>query len=84
MARTAQGARWIGRAAMTEGSTGWELGDDGQPISIPISPRDADDVRAWCSKVCRGDFIICLGRRVVFAKRDDAALATLFWGAEEP
>jgi hypothetical protein len=69
-------------AAMTEAATGWELGEDGRHFSIPIWPRDLDSVREWCRENCLGDFMVVLDRRVVFARREDAALATLFWRAE--
>ena len=61
----------------------WERHADGTRISIPIRPRDVDDVRAWCNENCDADFLIDLGRRVVFQSRQDAALATMFWRAEE-
>ncbi len=68
---------------MAEAVTGWERHPGGEYISIPIYARDLDDVRRWCSENCVGDFLIDLGRRVVFQPREDAALATLFWRAEE-
>ena len=64
-------------------AAGWDRLDDGSYISVPIRPRDLDDVRAWCSENCEGDFLIDLGRRVLFQIREDAALATLWWRAEE-
>lgn len=67
---------------MTARPTGWELDEKGQPFSIPIRPRDLPDVRAWCAEYCLGDFLIDLGRRVLFERRDDAALATMVWRAE--
>ncbi len=69
---------------MSAGSaTGWERHADGTYISIPIAPADLDEARAWCNENCRGDFLIVLGPQVVFQLRDDAALATLWWRAEE-
>ncbi len=68
---------------MTAAATDWERHADGSQVSIPISPADADAVRAWCAEHCRGDFLIVLGPGVVFQRRDDGALATLFWRAEE-
>jgi hypothetical protein len=68
---------------VTASPAGWELGEEGQQFSIPISPREADDVRAWWRVRYRGDFLIVLGRRVVFERRKDAALATLFWRRED-
>jgi hypothetical protein len=67
---------------MTASPPGSEFGGDGQPFSIPILPRDADKVRAWCNERCDGDFLIVLGRRVVFERRGEAALAALYWRAE--
>lgn len=64
-------------------ATYWERHADGAYISIPIEPGDLDEVRAWCGEHCRGDFMIVLDRRVVFERREDAALATLRWRAEE-
>jgi hypothetical protein len=61
----------------------WERHPCGTYISIPIRPRDLDDVREWCIENCQGDFVIDLGRRVLFQLRDDAALATLWWREEE-
>lgn len=66
-----------------EATVEWERHEDGQHISIPILSGDADEVRAWCGENCEGDFLIDLGRRVVFQSREDAALATLRWRAEE-
>lgn len=59
----------------------WERHACGAYISIPIYPRDLDDVRQWCIENCQGDFLIDLGRRVLFQLRDDAAVATLWWRA---
>lgn len=67
---------------MASPATECERHADGTHISIPIRPRDADGVRAWCRVNYAGDYLIDLGRRVVFAKREDAALATMFWRAE--
>ncbi len=61
----------------------WERHADGQHISIPIDPASLDEVREWCRKNCEGDSLIVLGRRVVFQSRGDAALATMWWRAEE-
>lgn len=61
----------------------WERHGDGTHISVPIAAADLDDVRAWCGKHCVGDYMIVLGRRVLFQSREDAALATLWWRAEE-
>jgi hypothetical protein len=68
---------------MAEADTAWERHPGGAYISIPINPRDLDEVRAWCSENCEGDYLIDLGRRVLFQSREDAALATMFWRAEE-
>jgi hypothetical protein len=48
-----------------------------------MAPADLDEVRAWCPEHCRGEFLIVLGPRVVFQLREGAALATLWWRAEE-
>ena len=61
----------------------WERHPCGAYISIPIRPRDLEKVREWCSVNCQGDYLIDLGRRILFQLRDDAALATLWWRAEE-
>ena len=61
----------------------WERHADATYISVPIRPRDADGVRALCDVNCDADFLIDLGKRVVFEKQEDAALATVFWRAEE-
>ncbi len=66
-----------------EAATGWERYPGGEYICVPVYARDLDDVRAWCGDNCRGDFLIALGPQVVFQLRDDAALATLWWRAEE-
>lgn len=66
-----------------QSDAGWEHHADGQHISVPIDPANLDEVRIWCSENCEGDFLIVLGRRVVFQSREDAALATLFWRCEE-
>jgi hypothetical protein len=65
-----------------ETGLGWELGRDGKHLSIPIRPHDAEVVREWCAAHCEGDFLLVLGRRIVFERRDDAAFATLYWRAE--
>lgn len=65
------------------GTTEWELGDDGSPICIPISYCDAEELRRWCAENCEGDYLISLARHVLFQRRDDAALATLWWRREE-
>jgi hypothetical protein len=61
----------------------WELHEDGSPICIPIAFDDADEVRRWCAENCEGDYLMSLGRCVVFQRREDAALATLWWRREE-
>ena len=62
---------------------GWERYPDGSYISTPIRYADLDEVRVWCTENCRGDFVIVLGRRVLFQSREDAALATLRWRQED-
>ncbi len=68
---------------MTVGSTPDRDREDGGYFAVPIDPRDLDAVRAWCCENCLGDFIPVLGRRVLFERHDDAALAALWWRAEE-
>jgi len=66
-----------------EGNSDWDRQSDGSYISIPIRYSDLDDLREWCVENCIGDYIIDLGRRVIFERHDDAALAALWWRAEE-
>jgi hypothetical protein len=66
-----------------EANAEWERHPGGAYISVPIDPRDLDEVRAWCNGNCIGDFLIVLDRRVLFQSREDAALATMFWRCEE-
>lgn len=69
---------------MTAAASGpWERHDDGTYISISIRYRELDVVREWCVENCWGDFVIVLGRRVLFQSCEDAALATLCWRCEE-
>ena len=68
---------------MTALAADWERHACGAYISIPIRPCDLDDVRDWCIQNCQGDFLVDLGRRVLFQLREDAALATLWWRAED-
>jgi hypothetical protein len=68
---------------MMAASGAWECHGDGAYIPIPIAYRDLDEVREWCAENCHGDFVIVLGQRVLFQSREDAALATLWWRAEE-
>ncbi len=62
---------------------GWERHADGGYISIPISWRDLDDVRAWCTEHCEDDLMIVLGQRILFQSHEDAALPALRWRAED-
>ena len=71
------------RSATGHATGAWGRHDNGQYISVPISWRNLDDVRAWCAENCAGDFVIVLGQRVLFQSREDAALATLWWRREE-
>jgi hypothetical protein len=68
---------------MMAASGAWERHVDGAYISIPIRYRDLDNVRVWFAENCQDDFVIVLGRRVLFQSHDDAALATLWWRAEQ-
>ena len=66
-----------------EANAAWERHANGAYISIPIDPRDLKEVRAWCAEHCEADYLIDLGRRVLFQSREDAALATMFWRCEQ-
>ena len=68
---------------MVGANADWERHHDGAYISIPINARDLHEVRAWCNENCEGDFLVVLGPRVIFQLQEDAALATLWWRAEE-
>jgi hypothetical protein len=59
----------------TNYATHRERRSDGTHIAAPIAGHDLAEVREWCSENCEGDFMIVLGQRVVFARREDAALA---------
>jgi hypothetical protein len=61
----------------------WQLHDDGSHISVRIAYGDAAEVRHWCAENCMGDYVISLGRCVLFQRRQDAALATLWWRRSE-
>ena len=61
---------------MTAGAAaGWDRKDDGTHIAVPIAGRDLEEVRVWLAENCTGDYLIVLGRRIVFERREDAALA---------
>ena len=63
---------------MSAGATAdWDRGDDGGYTAIPVAGHDLDEVRAWCAENSVGDFLIVLGQRVVFERREDAALAVV-------
>ncbi len=51
----------------------WDRKDDGGYIAVPIAGHDSDEVRAWFAENCGGDYLIVLGQRVVFERREDAA-----------
>ena len=51
--------------------------DDGTRIAVPIAGHDLDKVREWLAENCGGDYLIVLGQRVVFERREDAALAVV-------
>ena len=58
---------------MTEGAAAdWDR--SGAHIAVPIAGHNLDEVRAWCSENCTGDFLVVLGQRVVFERREDAVL----------
>ncbi len=59
---------------MTAGAAaGWDRKDDGTHIAVPIAGRDPEEVRQWLAENCTGDYLIVLGRRIVFERREDAA-----------
>ena len=58
-------------------AAGWDRKDDGGYIAVSVAGCDLDEVREWCAENCIGDFLIVLGRRVVFERREDAALAVV-------
>ncbi len=63
---------------MTAGAAaGWDREDDGTHIAVPIAGHDLDEVREWLAENCEGDYLIVLGQRVVFERREDAALAVV-------
>ncbi len=63
---------------MTEGAAAdWDRKDDGGYIAISAAGCDLDEVRGWCAENCIGDYLIVLGLRVVFERREDAALAVV-------
>ncbi len=57
--------------------------DDGSYIAIPIRYEDAVEVRHWCAEHCLGDFLISLGRSVIFQFANAAALAALQWRRDD-
>ncbi len=61
---------------MTAGAAaGWDRKDDGTHIAVPIAGRDPEEGRQWLAENCTGDYLIVLGRRIVFERREDEALA---------
>ena len=63
---------------MTAGATaGWDRREDGTHIAVPIAGHDLDEVRACLAENCTGDCLIAPSRRVVFERREDAALAVV-------
>ncbi len=61
---------------MTAGAAAdWDRKNDGAHIAVPIAGHDLGEVRAWLAENCIGDYLIVLGQRVVFERREDAALA---------
>ena len=63
---------------MTAGAAAdWDRGDEGGYIAVPIAGRDLDEVRVWLAENFIGDYLIVLGQRVVFERREDAALAVV-------
>ena len=63
---------------MTEGAAvDRDRKDDGAYLAVPIAGRHLEEVRAWLAENCRGDFLVVLGQRVLFERREDAALAAV-------
>ena len=62
---------------MAGGAADWDRKEDGPHIAVPIAGRGLDEVRAWLAGNCTGDYLIVLGQRVVFERREDAALAVV-------
>ena len=52
----------------------WDRKEDDTYVAVPIAGHDLDEVREWLAENCTGDYLIVLGRRVVFERREDAAL----------
>ena len=61
----------------TNCATHWDRTDSGAHIAAPIAGHDPAEVRAWLAEDCRGDYLIVVGQRVVFERREDAALAVV-------
>jgi hypothetical protein len=59
------------------------LGPVGGYYPVPVSPARIDEIKAWCSEHVIGDWLPVLGRRILFQRADEAALAALWWYAEE-
>ena len=55
-------------------AVGWDRTEDGSHIAVPIAGHDLDEVRECLAENCTGDYLIVLGRRVVFERREDAAV----------
>ncbi len=47
--------------------------------AILVAGRDLDEVRAWRSGDCTGDFLILLGRRIVSDRREGATVAVVVY-----
>jgi hypothetical protein len=61
----------------------WERHENSAYMAIPIAVSEAEEVRSWCAENCRGDYLVNLGREVLFELREDAALAALWWWKED-
>ncbi len=55
----------------------WDRKEDGGYVAVPIAGHDLGEVRAWLAENCGGDYLIVLGQRVVFERREGAALAVV-------
>ncbi len=55
---------------MSAGAADWDRKEDGTHIAVPIAGRDLEEVREWLAENCTGDYLIVLGQRVVFERRE--------------
>jgi hypothetical protein len=55
---------------VSAGAADWDRKEDGTHIAVPIAGRDLEEVREWLAENCTGDYLIVLGQRVVFERRE--------------